>query len=290
MPDIWKFEPDKFKEKFSNVNVELAHIHFARKEDKWTKISHSHKTYEFCFVLKGKGTYHINGKKFNMKAGDIFIAKPNQKHYETYNPNDPYELIFITIKILKDNKEFRLDKIFPLPVYIHITPEKNICYIFQNMFDEVILRRPGYILKIKSHLTNLIVEMYRFLYLKDKSCSSVKILSKINKQSLIEKIYKYIQNNYNQDIGILEIADEFHLSPSYLASFFKNQTGYSPIEYLTKVKIDTAKNLLNNLKLKISAVASEVGYKSPYYFYRIFKKVSGTTPTQYREKFISILN
>ena len=55
--------------------------------------------------------------------------------------------------------------------------------------------------------------------------------------------------------------------------FFKKQTGYSPVEYLTKVRMGMAKKMLKNSELKISSIALDVGYESPHYFHRMFKKM-----------------
>ena len=284
MIGVYKFVPDRLRKILSEVELELGHIHLAEKGDKWSSKFNVHKTYEFCFVLSGKGIYCREGKNFNVESGDLFIAKPGQRHYETCDLVDPCELIFITVKVCKKGKEFTLDKIFKLPSRVHVVPEKRICVIFQNMLDEVILRRPGYMLKIKSHLVDLLVEIYRFLYVKQKTFSGAKMIDKTRKKKLIIGICEYIQVNYSKKVGLVEISNEFHLAPQYLSALFKKQIGYSLIEYLTKIKIDMAKKMLKNSEMKISSIALDVGYESPHYFHRMFKKIVGVTPTQYREK------
>lgn len=287
MINIGQFKFDRLKKALHDVDLEIEHIHLAEKEDKWKSKFHTHKIYEFCFVLNGRGAYCIKGNKFNVEAGDLFIAKPHQKHYEAYDPSDPFELIFFTIKTWKNNKPVTLNKLLRLPPRIHIVPGKEIYNIFQGILDEIVLRRTGYTLKIKAYLINLLVEIYRFLYIKDKPVYSNRILNKNYKKKLADEICKYIENNYNKQIGLREISDEFHLASQYLSSFLKKQTGYSPVEYITKIRIDTAKTLLKNSGNKISAIALDIGYESSHYFHRMFKKTAKVTPTQYREKFIS---
>ena len=150
MTEIRKFKFDRLKQMLFDIDLELGHIHLAEKEDKWSSKFNVHRTYEFCFVLNGKGIYCVRGKKFNVEPGDLFIAKPGHRHYEVCDLEEPFELIFITVEVRKDGKEFSLDRIFKLPSRIHIVPEKEIYGIFQNMFDEVVLRKPGYMLKVKS--------------------------------------------------------------------------------------------------------------------------------------------
>ena len=284
MTEIRKFKLDRLKRMLFDIDLELGHIHLAEREGKWSSSSNVHKTYEFCFVLRGKGTYCMRGKKFNVEPGDLFIAKPGHRHYEVCDPEDPFELIFITVKARKGGKEFLLDKIFKLPSRIHIVSEKEIYGIFQNMLDEVILRKPGYMLKVKSYLITLLVEIYRSLHIKKGAFSGAKMIDKVRKKNLATEICKYIQANYNKKIGLMELANEFHLAPQYLSALFKKQTGYAPVEYLTRTRIDMAKELLRNSENKILSIALDVGYESPHYFHRIFKKNVGVAPTQYREK------
>jgi len=288
MINIVGLKSDQLGKILLNVGLEANHVHLAEREDRWTSKYHSHNNYEFCYVVRGRGLYCLNGKKYNVEPGDIFVAKPGQKHYEACDQSDPYELIFLTITIWKKNKRIGLNKLFKLPARLHIVPEKKVNNIFLGILDEILLGNTGYTVKIGNYLADLIIEIYRFLYVKTGKDSSVGILNKDYKKCFAEKICKYIQNNYNKEIGLKDISDDSHLSPQYLSTFFKKQTGYSPMEYLAKIRIDTAKDMLKDSKEKISSIALNVGYDSSHYFHRIFKKVAGITPAQYREKSLSI--
>jgi len=75
------------------------------------------------------------------------------------------------------------------------------------------------------------------------------------------------------------------MNPSYLSYFFKEQTGENFIDYLNKVRIEKAKELLKDSSMSLSEIASQVGYSNAGYFNRIFKKIVGITPGQYRNRF-----
>ncbi|MEK6646620.1 MAG: AraC family transcriptional regulator [Candidatus Firestonebacteria bacterium] len=288
MIDIYKFDVDKLKKILLSMNIELEHIHLIEKEDKWESGIHVHKTYEFCFVVEGKGSYYLEDKKFNMESGDLFIVKPYEEHYEIGDLSDPLELFIVTIKNQKENKINAIDEIFKFPTKVHIIPERKICDIFQDILDEAVLNKTGYMLKINSCLINLLIEIYRFLHIRDKVFYSVKRVNEIYKKNITKQMCKYIENNYKKQLSDIKLSNKFHLSSQYISSLFRKQIGSSPIEYLTKIKIEIAKNLLKNFKKKISSIASEIGYNNTYYFYRVFKKNTGVTPSQYREKLISI--
>ncbi len=106
-------------------------------------------------------------------------------------------------------------------------------------------------------------------------------------KELIQIAVKYIHNNFERDISLADIAKFVFLSPSYFARAFKEETGVSPINYLLKVRVERAKELIVESNLKISDIALSVGFSNQQRFNEIFKKYTGMTPTQYKKKMLS---
>lgn len=90
------------------------------------------------------------------------------------------------------------------------------------------------------------------------------------------------QNFHNSDLNVTFLANQVYLSTSYLSTLFKSETGKSINEFITKVRIEKAKSLLQNPKLKIYEIASLTGYSSSQYFSQSFFKATGMMPKQYR--------
>jgi AraC-like DNA-binding protein len=101
-------------------------------------------------------------------------------------------------------------------------------------------------------------------------------------KKVVETAMIYLQNNYMKDISLDSCADHTRTNSVVLSKLFKQVTGKNFIDYLTELRLDKAKELLRETDLKITDVAAEVGYQQTY-FNRIFKKIEGVTPTQYRE-------
>lgn len=99
---------------------------------------------------------------------------------------------------------------------------------------------------------------------------------------MIEQAMIYLQQNYMKDVSLDSCADEIGTNSFFLSKSFKQVTGNNFIDYLTSLRMDKAKELLRESKLRISEVAEQVGYQHSY-FNRIFKKLEGMTPTHYRE-------
>lgn len=105
-----------------------------------------------------------------------------------------------------------------------------------------------------------------------------------HENQLIVKAKAYIQNNFHKDLSLDEISREMDLSPYYFSRLFKEETGSTFVEYVTELRIETAKKLLLQDKFSMKEICAAVGYSDPNYFSRIFKKNAGITPTDYRDR------
>lgn len=99
----------------------------------------------------------------------------------------------------------------------------------------------------------------------------------------VKKISEYIEENYNKDISLVELANYVGFSSYYLSKLIKESLQINYITYLTSVRIDKAKILLKKGDLNISEIAYKVGYSEPKYFSNVFKKLEGVTPTEYKK-------
>lgn len=103
-----------------------------------------------------------------------------------------------------------------------------------------------------------------------------------NNAIAISKAMKYIQDNYFQDITLIDVAHHVFLSSSHFSRLFKKQTGKKYIDYLNYVRIENAKRLLTTTNMKISEISSQVGYSGYTYFLKLFSANTGLTPKEYR--------
>lgn len=106
--------------------------------------------------------------------------------------------------------------------------------------------------------------------------------------SLIVKALDYIKDNYRKDITLEEVSKEVNISPHYFCKLFKNEMGENFTDYVTNLRINTAKEIMKNSLLSVKEICYEIGYGDPNYFSRIFKKAVGVTPTEYRDSILHI--
>lgn len=112
-------------------------------------------------------------------------------------------------------------------------------------------------------------------------CSMKIIKYQMNSNNVIHEISNYIRKNY-QDVSLSDIANQFHLNREHISRRFKQEFGITIVNYVSQIRIDKAKVLLLNPHLKIAEVGSAVGYDDEKYFSRVFKKLTGLSPTDYR--------
>ena len=100
---------------------------------------------------------------------------------------------------------------------------------------------------------------------------------------LIDRLKEYIENNYlNIGFSLQQTAYDFHINPSWMSKYFKNECGMTISEYITGVKITAAKKLLRESGLSVKEIGMELGYYGQNSFIRRFKSVTGMTPGEYR--------
>jgi AraC-like DNA-binding protein/ligand-binding sensor protein len=101
---------------------------------------------------------------------------------------------------------------------------------------------------------------------------------------MIRRAKAHIAGHYGDPIGLDEIARAMHVSTFYFCKMFKKATGLTFTDYLGRVRVEKAKNLLLNPHLRVSEIAYTVGFQSLTHFNRIFRKVTGEAPTDFRER------
>lgn len=99
---------------------------------------------------------------------------------------------------------------------------------------------------------------------------------------VINRAKAWIKERYRQELSMEQAADYVNLSPFYFSKLFKKHVGETFIDYLTRLRIDEARELISRELLSLKEVCFEVGYNDPNYFSRVFKKVTGFSPTEYR--------
>lgn len=107
---------------------------------------------------------------------------------------------------------------------------------------------------------------------------------KINYDEHIYKAINYINNNYQNNIKLKDVAEDISISATYLSRLFKKVMQINFVDYINRVRIRKAKELLETKRFTIQEIADQIGYRNASYFTQVFRDIEGITPKQYQQK------
>lgn len=244
---------------------------------------HSHDFISVIYILSGSCTYYINQQSYPVKKGDIIICNPGVSHGRTLAPGEEtseFHVGFNNIWI----KHLPKNHLIPEDTSPIIQLEKYESDFFK-CYNEIVLQQeknePGFDLLLKALVMKMIVVLLKETYFKENP-EHAKWFSfeAYDKTTIVNTIVEYMNENYMRQVSLDKISRNMYLSPVYISKIFKEETGESPINYLIKVRLSKAKEILETGKHSIKAVAKSVGYEDPYYFSKLFKKYYGFPPSK----------
>lgn len=223
-------------------------------------------------ILKGKGVFAFENEEVHVKHGDIIFVPEGSTYISTWNgdPNIFYVSAHFSFESGSDflrHKRIKIQK-------VRLTDIEKAKRYFVEMSDGCEGSKTEQFYAIGAFF-NIIGMIFPKL-----------IYTEINKiDSQIEKSVEYIEQNYSENISVDKLADMSNMSVSHFHSRFKSSMGCSPIEYKHRVCIHRAElMLIANKETSIEEISEALGFCSSTYFRRLFKKITGLSPRDYRYK------
>ena len=218
--------------------------------------------FELTFVLKGKMTYYIDGKKIELRANDALFLQPNQRRKRKQISNCHY----ISFNYFREEN----DEIYNLPTHME-NVTSSVLLMLLNAGDGLYLES-FHELDVLGPILSCILQRLSYYTKKE------------NSNQIVKQIKQYIQEHINEQITLKDIAQSLFFSPVYCSSVFKKETGLSIIDYCLNEKIKLAKRLIIE-SVDLQSIAQQLGFSSYNYFSRTFKTREGITPMQYKQNF-----
>lgn len=254
------------------------------------EFQHYHAFYEILIFLGKDADHLIEGSPFHIQTNDMVLLAPSRLHKSIYRKGDPSKRIVISF-LFPDNRygiSDTYDKILSpfnaeVPIY-RFEPEgkKKLFGILNEIFS--FSKGPHYTGNDTDEFW-IHTKFQEFLYTL-YSLQSKNIYSDNTTYNSIErKIYDitaYIHAHYMEDLSLESLSEQFFISPCYLSHQFKNVTKFNLMNYIQMTRIRNVEYKLISTNDKISDIAEGCGFTSFSQFNRIFKKISGTSPSEFR--------
>lgn len=224
-----------------------------------------------CLVLvkDGLAEYHFEDHSIMAQKGDIIFLAQNSSSYFFDILSEVYHYIYIDFLMTKqDAARLKSQKVY--------TDKNNlISCLFEKMLNVWIHRKANFLLECKSLLYQIFAEM---------TYSPEEEKVKIQKTERIKNAMEYLTQHYtDKNITISYAANLSNISEVHFRRLFKEINSVSPIQYLTLLRIEKAKELLKNNRNSLSDIVDAIGYSNVNYFCKIFKRETGVSPSQYRK-------
>ena len=263
-----------------SLSFQLESITKSKYDSDWHSTLHTHPFTELFYVVDGKGEFNIQGQRFPVKANDFVIINPQEEHTELSSPDEPLEYIVLGIRGLSfSNLTPVSEGGHPFSFFNLRDEQKDILRYLNAMVQEATSQQMSYELVCHNLLEILLIKILRHQHFD----------LEVGKQSKATKdisfIKHYLETYYHESIQLEDLASMTHLSRFYISHSFKKEIGMSPMEYLIDIRIKESKILLRTTNYSISQVADIVGFTTPTYFSKQFRKSTGISPTDYREQF-----
>lgn len=249
--------------------------------------SHTHNYYEFYFFLEGNVDMIIEGDVFSMHPGDLVLIPPKIRHHaEIRNQELPYRRFVFWI-----SREYCKRLLELSPDYVYLMQHVKVAgdYVFSNdiitfntiqskvfaLIDEMRSNRFGRDARISLCVNDLILHLNRIVHERNYPRSEKE------DKNLYQSLAEYIEKNLEGNLSLEHLAEVFYVSKYHIAHTFKDHTGLSIHQYITKKRLTACREAILGGS-EITQAYLMFGFGDYSSFYRAFKKEYGISPREFR--------
>ena len=243
---------------------------------------HTHSAIEIIMPQRGVSVYHMLDAVYRVQAGEILIVPSGCPHELTeYRDTIRYLLLFEPNPLLNLRDMPSISAMMQQPIYLHDDPEtaKQVSDLLMQAVDCYFRKEPMWNTQCYSYL----LQMYALLGQKYMEGTPQRVVSQRNiDPAIMNSAITYINEHYMNDISLEDVAVFAGFSKCYFSRTFKQFSGVSFLEYLTRKRLNVAADLLVRTNQPIHEVAKKSGFGSTATFNRVFRDHKNCTPSQYR--------
>ena len=230
--------------------------------------------------------FFISNKYVFSKNSEIPLELTDEKFDDTMFKNIQHDIKVKDFYSLREHVDFLIKKFSVKNAFSQIYVKFILSNIYQNIYKEI--------QKVSEiDLNGKIDKIYFSRTIQEISEILDNIINKMEKQFSkeplndrheIDLVKSYIYENYGSDLSLERLAEYIYMTPSYLSSIFKKETGMGINSFIKNYRMDNAKDMLENTNIKIKNIGNLVGYSNTSYFCQSFKELYGLTPEKYRQR------
>lgn len=258
-------------------------------ENSHPDIFHWHSYFEITCVQSGTGHYFVNGQEYTMDEGDIIIFNNVEPHGWKLMGDDMHLLVMVFSPEFVAEKLSVFDSEYLKPFVERgsnfrnrIGREEAVSHEIRKGIREIYTeweeKKEGYPLMIKANILRILTILIRAY--QDDTKSGEMLKEKKNAMKRLEQAFNYIDGHYSEKLTLDEVAAAAFMSSTYFSSYFRKVTNISFSEYVTRLRIAHARELLRDKEKSVTEIALECGFHNISNFYKLYKKYVGKPPRE----------
>ncbi|MEK4516811.1 helix-turn-helix domain-containing protein [Paenibacillus sp. FSL H8-0122] len=260
----------------ANLKVDLIVADYNECSMDWKDLDYTPDYSKFYYIIGGEGWLKIGDKEYYPKPGELILMPEGVRQSYACISERPFLKYWchFSAKVGQMN-------LFRVLELSHVCLPENSAAVeaaFKGITDSARSDAVYAPLLARSKLLELMSYYLMNLKLDELSYKNLGAARKLT------AVLDYIAENIEQNMSIHDLAEIAYMHPNYFMRLFKQQIGVPPIQYITRQKIEKAKELLTTTSGSVSAIADQLGFGDLFYFSKQFKKHAGLTPTEFRKQ------
>lgn len=286
------------------MDVRFLFEMFVLRAHELNKHWHAHDYYQLVYVSKGACVHHLSGKRYVVGKGDLIVIPPYAAHkFSTIEKQlveiAQFDLVPEFVEgTLSDDVFGSVNPLAGMPILhdLQAAMETNISKLTINTGAQVTLeslidgirreyneRQIGYQSMIRADVIKMLVWINREARRIVKQQMSCTVLNRRDRR--LQETICHINEHYEDELKLEEMARMADLAPGYFSFLFKQATGKTFVEYINYLRIHKSMQLIRDSDMKIIDIFMSVGFNHIGHFNRMFRKITGVTPSQFRKQF-----
>ncbi len=277
------------------INIQGFHsIYYFELDKHFSHLPEKHNFWELVYVDYGSVNAIVDGAGCALTKGQVIFHQPMELHSHIANQQNASNVVVISFSCDSPAMSFFNRKIFSLGksgqkiLSLFLAEATNalgqLCGDYNNKSPlDFSKAKPGAVQLMQCYLVELLFSLIRS---EEGSVEAVKTTQesrRLAESSLVDSVQQYIQAQLRLTPSLPLLCREFSVSRTYLCGIFRECTNTSPVDYWISLKIRKAKLLIREENWNITQIAEYLGYSSIHHFSRMFKKVAGMSPSDYRK-------
>ncbi len=233
--------------------------------------------FQLLYIAAGRAHFYFEGKEEIVCAGSMVVYRPREEQRYCYYGVDHTEVFWVHFT---GHSVTNILRSYGIEKGVHVI-HTGTSLEFKRIFTQMIEEMRG----CQAHYEEMLVCQLRMLFI---------LIQRVGEQRgrkrgkgmdpQLEEARRFFDENYQQAISIEDYASAHGMSVSWFIRLFKEAYGSTPAQYILSMRISRAQSLLEDKRYNVSEVGALVGYENAFYFSRLFKKQTGMSPREFRQR------